>query len=157
LIRRWFSILALGAGLILVASFVSAVVAPGLGRVHLAEVALGATLVVYASATVAVGLMGQRVETIAGRLGLPDWVEAQAEKNRRKVLQYDRVGLPLIGLTVLSDVLLVEGPTYLGLQAFTLAFQLGAFFGMNVVIVAQGRLLSDVRGWADSVDPVSTL
>jgi hypothetical protein len=155
--RRFFAILAVIAGLILLVGFVSSIVAPGPGDFAWALASIGVTVVVYATAGFWVALSRAGVSKIAERLEMPDWVKAQAEKNERKVLAYHLVGLPMLGVIVASDLLPTSGPFSLGLQALNLAFQLGAFLGMSVVIVAQERLSSDVRAWADSVRPVGAL
>jgi hypothetical protein len=149
--RRLYSILAVVSGLILLAGFVSAVVAPGPGRVPLAKAAVVATLVIDATAGVCVVLMGNGVIKLAGRWGLPEWVAAQAEKNRRKAFIYPWFSLPMLGLAVWSDVILSPGSVDLGIQAANLSFQIGAFFAMSVVVAAQARLSREVSDWANSL------
>jgi hypothetical protein len=146
--RRLFPILASIAGLLLFASLISGLVAPGPSRVPIAMLAGMTTVGVYAWASVSLAISGKQVSVLAKRLDLPDWVASQVEKNRRKAFAYQWWGLPFLMASVWSDVLLTDWAVHHGVSALNLAFQLGAFAGMFVILVAQERLLQDVQSWA---------
>ena len=139
--RRSFPILAAVAGLLLLASLVSGLVASPRDHARLGWIAVATTLLVHASVFVHLRGTGRWVEATAGRLGLPDWVGVQAEKNRRKAFVYEGWGSALVVLAGWSG-----GARWwhLVLSSSSLSFQLGAFVGEFVIIAAQARLLRDV-------------
>jgi hypothetical protein len=145
--RRLFPILAVVA----VLSLAAGLVAPGavLGSLHLLEFA--AVVWTHSLAAIDLESTGRRVEMMAISGGLPDWVLAQSEKNRRKTSLYLWVGLPLFPLLTLARAKgLVGGEWLLGLLGLNLAFQVGAFVGEFAIMTAQARLVGDVEGWVAS-------
>jgi hypothetical protein len=95
---------------------------------------------------------GRRVDGLAGASGMPGWVRAQAEKNRRKASAYLGWGVGLAGLSAWSGWL-GGGPGHLVISASSLAFQVGAFAGLIVLVIAQAGLLRDVEGSARAALP----
>jgi hypothetical protein len=148
--RRLFPILAAVTWLLLLASFVSGLLAPGVDRLALGMIAFPATVGIYALVAIYFRATGKQVGKAARLLGLPEWVEVQAEKNRRKTSAYEKWGLALIIPTVWADTLPGDWPWSRGMLAFNLSFQLGAFVGDYVIIMAQSRLLQDVKSWVGS-------
>ena len=145
--RRLFPILALAAFVMLVAGHASGMAAPGALHVRLGLLAVGATLAVHGLAFVHFRATSRRVDGLAGASGMPGWVKAQAEKNRRKASAYLGWGVGLAGLSAWSGWL-GGGLGHLVLSASSLAFQAGAFAGLIVLVMTQDRLLRDVEGWA---------
>jgi hypothetical protein len=142
--RRAFPILASIAGLLLVSSLVLDLVgSPN----QLAWASIAVTLAVHGSVFAYLRATGRDVEAVAGRLGLPGWVGAQAEKNRRKAFVYEAWGSSLVVLAGCSSG---GGWWHLVLSASCLSFQLGAFVGEFAILAAQARLLGDVEPRADS-------
>jgi hypothetical protein len=151
--RRLFPILAAVTWFLLLASFVSGLLAPGEGRPSLGLIAFLATIGIYALVAIYLRVTGKQVEKAARLLGLPDWVQVQAEKNRRKAFAYEKWGLALIIPAAWADTLPGDRPWSCGMLAFNLSFQLGAFVGGYVIIMAQSRLLQDLESWAGSNGP----
>ena len=143
--RRFFPILAGVAGLLLVASLVAGLAGSTEGHPRIGWVAVAATLTVHSSAFAHLRATGRRVEATAGALGLPDWVGAQAEKNRRKAFVYEGWGSALAVLTAMSGA---GRWWHLALSGSSLSFQVGAFVGEFAIIAAQSRLMRDVGSWA---------
>jgi hypothetical protein len=96
---------------------------------------------------------GRWVKEVVRVYELPQWVWPQALKNKRKAFPFEILGMTLIGLTVWSGAGAHTGrwPAvwHLGLAALTLGFNLGAFFAEYAAIVAQARLLLEVKDQAD--------
>jgi hypothetical protein len=86
---------------------------------------------------------------------LPDWVEAQAIKNKRKAFPFEFWAMALIGLTAWmgagTDARGWPSAWHLGVAALAWAFNLGAFLVEYAAIVAQARLLLEVKDEADRV------
>ena len=153
---RTFLALALADGLLLVDAFARGLV-DGKGRAHagLGLAAVAATLAVHASAHGYLYAAGRRARGVVRDFGLPAWVNDQASKNRRKPLRVGLAASALVGAFAwpwpgtwakargLSPV------WHLGASAFALAFNLGAFAVEWAAVVAQDRLLREVRSQAD--------
>jgi len=143
---RPFPILATVAGLLSLASLAAGVVAlPGPHR-GLAILATAATIGAHGSVAAYFAATGRRVDATAARLGLADWLGAQAEKNRRKAFAYQAWGVPLALLAGWSAGSGGGEAWRHALPAASLAFQVGAFAGEYAVIVAQARLVRDLGG-----------
>jgi hypothetical protein len=96
---------------------------------------------------------GRWVKEVVQVYRLPDWVHAQAMKNKRKAFPFEFGSMALIGGTAWlgagSDARQWPSAWHLGLAAFALAFNLGAFVAEYATIVAQARLLLEVKDQAD--------
>jgi hypothetical protein len=142
--RRPFPVLASIVGLLLVASLARA---PGEDAGRLGLAAGLATVAVHGLVCSSLRTGRRRVEATAARLGLPDWVVAQAEKNRAKAAVLAATGVPLAILSIAALGLRPGSGWRVGLAAFNLAFQVGAFAGEYLAIAAQARLSRDLAGW----------
>jgi hypothetical protein len=94
------------------------------------------------------------VKEVVRVYGLPEWVEAQAIKNKRRAFPFELWGMIVIGVTAwlgaAADTRAGFDPLWhLGVAAAALAFNLGAFVVEYASIVAQARLLLEVKGQAD--------
>ncbi len=146
--RRAFPILAAVAGLLLAASFAAGGVAPPVRHAGVERLATLATIGLHGVVLAYLVATGRRVGAMAGRPGWPEWVGAQAEKNRRKAWA---TGAPGVVLAIASG----WGPAggrggawQQALSAANLSFQIGAFLGEYAVLASQAKLLRDVGDWA---------
>jgi hypothetical protein len=96
---------------------------------------------------------GKWVKEVCRVYGLPEWVWAQAIKNKRKAFPFEMWGMVFIGLSAwMGAGAHARGwppEWHLGLAAWALAFNFGAFAVEYVAIVAQARLLLEVKDQAD--------
>lgn len=103
---------------------------------------------------------GKWVKEVARVYALPEWVYLQAIKNKRKAFPFELAGMMLIGATAwlgaAADTRRGFDPTWhLGLAAVALTFNLGAFVVEYAAIVAQARLLIEVKEQADRLRSAS--
>ena len=152
--RRPFPILALTAILLMVSAQTSGIVAPGRNHTRLGLLAIGSTLAVYGLAFGQIRATARRVEGLAEGSGMPEWVKARAEKNRRKAWAYLPWGLGLAGLSAGSGWL-GGGTGHLTISASSMAFLAGASMGLVLIGKAQAGLLKDVESGARSALPAS--
>jgi len=85
---------------------------------------------------------------------LPDWISAQATKNKRRAFRFIMGSMTLIAVAAwLGAAADTRGSAYfvwhLGSAAVALAFNLGSFVVEYAVIVAQVRLLTELKDRAD--------
>ena len=160
---RYFLVLAVGDGSLLVTSFVLGLIASGEPRgphavmrgVHLlvSLVTTMATLAVHSIAYTYFLATGKWAAEVVRVYQLPTWVNDQAKKNKRKAFQFEFWGMTLIAIAAWlgagSDVQSVNPLWHLGASAVAVAFNLGAFAAEYVVITAQVRLLLEVKAQAD--------
>jgi hypothetical protein len=96
---------------------------------------------------------GKWVREVARVYRLPDWVHAQALKNKRRAFPFELVGMSLFGFTAWfgagTDARGWPSLWHLALAATTFAFNLGAFVVEYVAIAGQARLLLEVKREAD--------
>lgn len=86
---------------------------------------------------------------------LPAWCQAQSKKNKRRAFPFIFWGMLLIGVTAwlgaAADTMRgFGGLWHLVAAVFTLAFTLGAFAFEYLTILAQARLLEEVRAEAET-------
>jgi hypothetical protein len=162
---RYFLVLAVADGSLLVASFVLGLLASGEPRgpgaiwrgVHLliALLATMFTLAVHSIVYTYFLATGKWAKEVVHVYGLPEWVNAQAKKNKRKAFRFEFWSMTLIAITAwlgaASDTQRLGPLWHLGVSAATLAFNLGAFAVEYAVIVAQARLLLEVKARADQM------
>lgn len=147
--RRLFPILAVASVMSLLTSLVAGLLAPLTALPPFWLVGFVTIVGTHALAGIFLESTGNRVETLALSGGLPDWVSAQAEKNRRKAIIYLILGLPLFPVVTLLKTRGLVGEAWsLGLLAFNLAFQVGAFIAESVIMSTQAQLVRDVEEWA---------
>ena len=96
---------------------------------------------------------GRWVKEVVRVYRLPDWVYAQAVANKWKAFPFELGSMGFIGATAWlgagTDARGWPSAWHLGMAALTLAFNLGAFVAEYVAIVAQARLLLEVKDEAD--------
>lgn len=129
------------------------------GRVHDIHFLLGLltalmTLLVHSIAYTYFLGTGRWVKEVVRVYALPDWVWAQAQKNKRRAFPFALGGMLLIGsaawLGGAADTRRdFESTWHLAAAAVALAFNLGAFAVEYAAIVAQARLILEVKDRAD--------
>jgi hypothetical protein len=97
---------------------------------------------------------GKWVREVVRVYRMPDWVEAQATRNKRRCFPFVIWGMLAVGATAwlgaAADTIRgFGGLWHLVAASATLAFTLGAFAFEYVSIVAQARLLIQVKDQAD--------
>jgi len=96
---------------------------------------------------------GKWIKEVARVYGLPEWLEAQAIKNKRRAFPFELWGMVLVGVTAWmgagTDTQGWPAVWHLALASLALAFNVGAFAVEYSVIVAQARLLLEVKDQAD--------
>ena len=160
---RYFLVLAVTDGSLLVASFVLGLLATGEPRgpgaiwrgVHLLFALLTtlATLAVHSIVYTYFLATGKWAKEVVRVYGLPDWINDQAKKNKRKAFRFEFWSMTLIAITAwlgaASDTQRLSPLWHLGVAAATLAYNLGAFAVEYATIVAHARLLLEVKARAD--------
>lgn len=160
---RYFLVLAVTNGSLLVASFVLGLLATGEPRgpgaiwrgVHLlfALLTVLATLAVHSIVYTYFLATGKWAKEVVHVYQLPDWINVQAKKNKRKAFRFVIWSMTLIACTAWlgagSDAQGLNPLWHLGMAAVTLAFTFGAFAVEYAVITAQARLLLEVKARAD--------
>ena len=160
---RYFLVLAVTDGSLLVTSFVLGLLASGEPRgphavmrgVHVlvALVTVMATLAVHSIAYTYFLATGKWAAEVVRVYQLPEWVNHQAKKNKRKAFRFEFWGMTAIAVTAWlgagADTMGVHPLWHLGVSALAIGFNLGAFVVIYAVIVAQHRLLSEVKSQAD--------
>jgi hypothetical protein len=160
---RYFLVLAVTDGSLLVASFVLGLLATGEPRgpgaiwhgVHIlfALLTTMATLAVHSIVYTYFLATGKWAREVVRVYQLPEWINTQAKKNKRKAFRFEFWSMTLIAVTAwlgaAADTQGLNPLWHLGIAALTLAFNFGAFAVEYAVIVAQARLLMEVKDQAD--------
>ena len=160
---RYFLVLAVTDGSLLVASFVVGLIASGEPRgpgaiwrgVHvlLALLTTMTTLAVHSIAYTYFLATGKWAKEVVRVYQLPEWINTQAKKNKRKAFRFQFWSMALIAITAwlgaATDTQRLGPLWHLGIAAVALAFNFGAFVVEYAVIVAQARLLQEVKDQAD--------
>lgn len=160
---RYFLVLAVTDGSLLIASFVVGLLASGEPRgphaimrgVHvlIALAATMATLAVHSIVYTYFLATGKWAKEVVRVYGLPEWINDQAKKNKRKAFRFEFWGMSLVAITAWmgagSDTQGLNPIWHLLVAAFALAFNFGAFAVEYAVIVAHARLLIEVKTQAD--------
>lgn len=97
---------------------------------------------------------GKWVKEVVRVYQMPEWIEAQAKKNKRKAFRFEFWSMTLMSIAVWLGGSLDGGHGsnpiwHLFATSLAMAFNLGAFCVEYVVIVAQARLLLEVKARAD--------
>src|SRR5215217_7675522 len=162
---RYFLVLAVTDGSLLVASFVVGLMASGEPQgpgtiwrgVHvlLALLTTMTTLAVHSIVYTYFLATGKWAKEVVRVYALPEWINTQAKKNKRKAFRFEFWSMSLIAVTAwlgaAADTQGMNPLWHLGVAAATLAFNLGAFAVEYAVIVAQARLLLEVKARADQM------
>jgi hypothetical protein len=160
---RYFLVLAVADGSLLIAAFVAGLLASGEPRgphavwraVHVlvALLATMATLAVHSIVYTYFLATGKWAQEVVRVYGLPGWVNDQAKKNKRKAFRFEFWGMTAVAVAAWlgagADTAGVNPRWHLVVSAGALAFNAGAFAVEYAVIVAQARLLSEVKAQAD--------
>jgi hypothetical protein len=160
---RYFLVLAVADGSLLVTSFVLGLLATGEPRgphavlrgVHLlvALLATLATLAVHSIAYTYFLATGKWAAEVVRVYQLPEWINDQAKKNKRKAFKFEFRGMALIAIVAWlgagADTQGLNPLWHLGAASVAVAFNLGAFAAEYAVIVAQVRLMMEVKSQAD--------
>lgn len=160
---RSFLVLAVTVGSLLAASFVLGLLASGeppgphavWRGIHLLFALLTtlATLAVHSLAYTYFLATGKWAKEVVRVYELPEWINDQAKKNKKKAFRFEFWSMTLIAVTAwlgaAADTRGLNPLWHLGIAAATIAFNLGAFAVEYAVIMAQARLLLEVKGRAD--------
>ena len=97
---------------------------------------------------------GKWAKEVVQAYQLPDWINAQAKKNKRRAFRFIMGSMTAIAVAAwLGAAADTRGPSYaiwhLGFAALALAFNLGSFVVEYAVIVAHVRLLTELKDRAD--------
>ena len=98
---------------------------------------------------------GKWVKEVVRVYQMPEWIEAQAKKNKKKAFRFEFWSMTLISIAAwlggALDGLYSQNATWhLLATSIAIAFNLGAFCVLYIVIVAQARLLLEVKQRADA-------
>lgn len=160
---RYFLVLAVSDGSLLAAAFVVGLFASGEPRgphavwrgVHVlvALAATMATLAVHSIAYTYFLATGKWAQEVVRVYGLPGWINDQAKKNKRKAFRFEFWGMTAVAVAAWlgagADTQGLNPLWHLAAAAAALAFNAGAFVAIYAVIVAQARLLTEVKDQAD--------
>jgi hypothetical protein len=160
---RYFLVLAVTDGSLLAASFVLGLLATAEPRgphavlrgVHVlfAIFTTMATLAVHSIAYTYFLATGKWAQEVVRVYQLPDWVNHQAKKNKRKAFRFEFWGMTAVAVAVwlggAADAQGLNPLWHLGASAFAVAFNLAAFAVEYAVIVGHARLLMEVKSQAD--------
>jgi hypothetical protein len=160
---RYFLVLAVADGSLLLAAFVVGLFASAEPRgphmiwhglhVLIALAATMATLAVHSIVYTYFLATGKWAAEVVRVYGLPGWVNDQAKKNKRKAFRFEFWGMSAIAVTAWlgagADTQGLNPLWHLAAAAGALGFNVGAFAVEYAVIVAQARLLLEVKDQAD--------
>jgi hypothetical protein len=160
---RYFLVLSVTDGSLLVASFVLGLFASAEPRgphdvfrgTHLLVALLTtmATLAVHSIAYTYFLATGKWAREVVRVYQLPEWINDQAKKNKRKAFRFEFWGMALIAVAAWlgagADTLGMNPLWHLLASAVAVSFNLGAFVVEYAVIVSQARLLLEVKAQAD--------
>jgi hypothetical protein len=163
---RYFLVLAVTGGSLLVADFGLGILASGEVRgphaiwhgIHLlfslltVVVLLGVHSIVY-TYFMATGKWAKEVVRV---YQLPDWFVSQAVRNKRRAFRFIMGSMTAIAVTAwLGAAADTRGaaffPWHLGIAALTLAFNFGSFMVEYAGIVSHARLLLELKAQADAM------
>jgi hypothetical protein len=162
--NRHFLVMAVTGGSLLVADFVIGLFATG--DAHGPGAVARGVHILFSLATVVVLLgihsivytyfiaTGKWAKEVVTAYQLPDWINAQAKKNKRKAFRFIMWSMTAIAvaawLGAAADTRSASYvPWHLGFAAGAVAFNIGSFFVEYSVIVAHVRLLTELKEQAD--------
>jgi hypothetical protein len=162
---RYFLVLAVTAGSLLTASFVLGLMATAEPRgphdvwhsIHIlfALMTTMAALAVHSIVYTYFLATSKWAKEVVRVYQLPEWINTQAKKNKRKAFRFVMWSTTWIAVTAwlgaASDTQGTNPLWHLGVAAVMLAFNVGSFIVEYAVIVTQVRLLADVKNKADSL------
>ena len=162
--NRHFLVMAVTGGSLLVADFVIGLFATG--DLHGPGAVARGVHLLFSLATVVVLLgihsivytyfiaTGKWAKEVVAAYQLPDWINAQAKKNKRRAFRFIMWSMTAIAVAAwLGAAADTRGSSYalwhLGFAALAVAFNLGSFVVEYAVIVAHVRLLTELKERAD--------
>jgi hypothetical protein len=162
--NRHFLVMAVTGGSLLVADFVIGLFATG--DLHGPGAVARGVHVLFSLATVVVLLgihsivytyfvaTGKWAKEVVTAYQLPDWINAQAKKNKRKAFRFIMWSMTAVAvaawLGAAADTRSAAyTPWHLAFAAGAVAFNFGSFFVEYSVIVAHVRLLTELKDQAD--------
>jgi hypothetical protein len=163
---RYFLVLAVTDGSLLVASFVLGLMASAEPRgpgavwhgVHVLFAILTtlATLAVHSIVYTYFLATGKWAKEVVHAYQLPDWINDQAKKNKRKAFRFEFWGMTVIAIAAwlggAADTRPGSYPLWhLAAAAFAIAFNLGAFAVEYAAIAGHARLMFEVKSQADKL------
>lgn len=168
---RSFLILAVVNGSLLLASFVLELLAtsdiPGPGTVRTgAQVPIAllmtmTTCAVHSTAYAYLLTSGRRAGMLARLHDLPEWINEQTSKNKKKAFPFAAGGMILMagvaGIVWASGPRVWESSWFLFGSAVALAFNIAASVAEYATVAAQGRILLEVRARAGQSRVVESL
>jgi hypothetical protein len=160
---RYFLVLAVADGSLLVTSFVLGLLATGEPRgphavlrgVHLliALLTTMTTLAVHSIAYTYFLATGKWAAEVVRVYQLPGWINDQAKKNKRKAFRFEFWGMSIVAIAAwlgaAADTQGLNPLWHLGAAMIAVGFNLGAFAAEYAVIVTQVRLMLEVKLQAD--------
>ena len=160
---RYFLVLVVTDCSLLFASFIVGILASGEPRgphaimrgVHVlvSLAATMATLAVHSIVYTYFLATGKWAKEVVRVYGLPEWINDQAKKNKRKAFRFEFWGMTLVAVTAwmgaAADTRGLNPLWHLLVAALAIAFNVGAFAVEYAVIVAHARLLLEVKSQAD--------
>jgi hypothetical protein len=160
---RYFLVLAVTDGSLLAASFVLGLLASGEPRgphavlrgVHVlfAILTTMATLAVHSIVYTYFLATGKWAQEVVRVYGLPEWVNHQAKKHKRKAFRFEFWAMTTVAVAAWlgagADAQGLNPLWHLGASVVAVGFNLGAFGAEYAVIVAHARLLTEVKAQAD--------
>ncbi|MDX2038972.1 MAG: hypothetical protein SFX72_20165 [Isosphaeraceae bacterium] len=94
------------------------------------------------------------VKEVVHVYGMPEWVESESKRNKKKAFRFEFNCMALVGIAAWlgagADAQGLNPTWHLAAASITLAFNLAAYFPEYAVIVAQMRLLLEVKARADA-------
>ena len=164
MMNRYFLVMAVTGGSLLAADFVLGCFA--IGQVQGSDAIARRVHILFSLATVVTLLgihsivytyfvaTGKWAKEVVHVYQLPEWITAQATKNKRRVFRFIMGSMTVIAIAAwmgaAADTL---GSAYsiwhMGTAALALAFNLGSFVVEYAVIVAHVRLLTELKDQAD--------
>jgi hypothetical protein len=162
---RYFLVIAVTDGSLLITSFVLGLMASGESSVPdarwrgvhilIALLTTVATLAVHSIAYTYFLATGKWAAEVVRVYQLPPWINDQAKKNKRKAFRFEFYGMTLVAVTAwIGAAVHTQGLNplwHLAVAGVSVAFNLGAFVVEYAVIVAQARLLLEVKAQADKL------
>jgi hypothetical protein len=84
---------------------------------------------------------------------MPEWIEAQSKRNKKKAFRFEFWCMALIGIAAWlgagADAQGLNPTWHLAATSVALAFNLGAYLPEYAILVAQARLILEVKARAD--------
>ncbi len=166
MMNRYFLVMAVTGGSLLAADFVLGCFA--IGQVQGSDAVSRRVHILFSLATVVMLLgihsivytyfvaTGKWAKEVVHVYQLPEWITAQATKNKRRVFRFIMGSMTAIAVAAWMGAAVDTSPPgsgyaiwHMGFAALAVAFNLGSFAVEYAVIVAHVRLLTELKDQAD--------